>query len=191
MNIVINCPHCNQEMVIQSEYVGQNVPCPTCTKEFAIPQGRPEEEVKAERAAAAGGAAAQPAAGAAADSAPAAGAAAPAEPKKEEKKKEKKPMPSKEELDKLLPGANKGKSGTKEEDKPGVRVKVIQHHNCVDMGVDLFGDIVGKFLSELDAKDIVSVTPVNYAYKTSTGEVLGDFGVMIIYNHVPKPKDAA
>ena len=53
MNIVINCPHCNQEMVIDDSGVGQSVPCPTCSKDFVIPQGRPEEEVKKEREAAA------------------------------------------------------------------------------------------------------------------------------------------
>lgn len=99
-------------------------------------------------------------------------------------------MPSKEELDKLLPGANKGKSLQQEEDKPGIRVKVVQHHNCIDMGVDQFGDIVAKFLSEIDPKDIISVSPLNYSHKASTGDVLNDFGVMIIYNHQPKPKDS-
>jgi len=180
MNIVINCPHCNQEMVIESDFVGQTVPCPTCSKDFAIPQGRPEEEVKAERAAAQPAAAPQPAAG-----------AAPGAPKKEEKKDDKKKsMPSKEELDKLLPGANKSSPAAQAEgNKAGIRVKCVQHHLCIDMGKDLFGDMVAKILDPIDAEDIVNVSPISYSHKDSSGDILHDFGVMIIYNHRPEKKD--
>lgn len=180
MNIVINCPHCNQEMVIESDFVGQSVPCPTCSKDFEIPQGRPEEEVKAERAAAA---AAQPAA----SPQPAAAAA----PKKEEKKDDKKkPMPSKEELDKLLPNASKSTPAAQStEDKPGVRVKTVQHHLCIDMGKDLFGDMVAKILDPIDPDDIINVSPLAYSHKDSSGDILQDFGVMIIYNHRPEKKE--
>jgi len=189
MNMVINCPHCNQEMIIDESAVGAEVPCPTCSQNFIIPQGRPEAEVKAERAAAGAGAAA-----AASMAAAAAGAGATAgapekkpEPKKEEKKKA--PMPSKEELEKLLPNASKGAKSTTEEDKPGIRVKVVQHHLCIDMGKDKFGETVAKILDPIPPEDIINVSPLSYSYKESGGDIIHDFGVMIIYHHKPKPAE--
>ena len=176
MNMVINCPHCNQEMIIDDTAVGADVPCPTCSKNFIIPQGKSEEEVKKERAPAAGG-----------------GAAAPKpeekkpEPKKDDKKK---PMPSKEELAKLLPGANKGPSAAVTEEKEGMRVKVFQHHLCIDMGKDLFPDMVAKTLDSIDKSDIISVSPLAYSYKDSGGDIISDFGVMIVYYHRLKKDEA-
>lgn len=165
MNIVINCPHCNQEMVIDDSGVGQNVPCPTCSKDFVIPQGRPEEEVMKEHAA------------------KAATASTPAAPKPEEKKEEKKPQLSKEEAAALLPGARKGPSKNQSEEKPGIRMKCIQHHHCCDMGKDHFAETVEKTLEAIDPKDIINISPVAYSYKDSQGEMLQDFGVMVIYHH--------
>jgi hypothetical protein len=164
MNIVINCPHCSQEMIIDDSGVGASVPCPTCSKDFVIPQGRTEDEVKKEREATGGGA-----------------------PKPEEKKKDaKKPMPSKEELDQLLPGAKKGPATKASEDKAGVKVKVFQHHLCIDMGKDLFPGMVADTLDAIDKEDIINISPLNYSYKDSGGDIITEFGVMIIYNHRSK-----
>lgn len=162
MNVVINCPHCNQEMIIDESGVGQTVDCPACSQEFTIPQGRPEEEVLKEREAAQNSAA--------------------PEPKKEDKKKEKKPMPSKEELDALLPGANRGKSETAAAaDAPGIKVKTIQHHLCIDMGKDLFDEQVAEVLNSIPREDIINVNPLAYSYKDSGGDIISDYGVMIVY----------
>ena len=145
-------------MAIDDSGVGQTVPCPTCNKDFVIPQGRPEAEVKKEREAAA--AAAKPA----------------------EKKEEEKPKMSKEELAALLPGAKKG-GGKKEEkkDAPGFKVKTFLHHLCIDMGNDLFPQMVEKALNEMKREDIINCTPISYSYKNSGGDIIQDYGVMIIY----------
>ena len=158
MNIVINCPHCNQEMVIDDSGVGQSVPCPTCSKDFVIPQGRPEEEVKKEREAAA------------------------ATPKPEEKKEDKKPQMSKEELAALLPGAKKGGAKTeKKEDAPGFKVKTLQHHLCIDMGNDLFPKMAEDILNKIKREDLITCTPINYSYKNSGGDLIQDYGLVIVY----------
>lgn len=165
MNVVINCPHCNQEMIIDEAGVGETVDCPACSKEFVIPEGRPEEEVRKEREAAAP-----------------APEAKKEEPKKEApKKEEKKPMPSKEELAALLPGAQRGKSGAEAADAPGIKVKSIQHHLCIDMGKDTFDAQVAKVLGSIPREDIISVNPLSYSYKDSGGDIIADFGVMVIY----------
>lgn len=165
MNVVINCPHCNQEMIIDEAGVGETVDCPACSKEFVIPEGRPEAEVQKERAAAQ------------------AQAAPKEEPKKEEPKKdEKKPMPSKEELAALLPGAQRAKgAGEVPADAAGIKVKTIQHHLCIDMGKDLFDAQVAKVLNTIPREDIVSVSPLSYSYRNSGGDIIADYGVMIIY----------
>lgn len=172
MNIVINCPHCDQEMIIDESGVGETVNCPSCSQEFVIPQGRPEEEVRLEREA---------------TQAKANAASAHAEkneaPKKEESKKEdKKPMPSKEELAALLPGAQRGRADAKAaEDAPGIKVKSIQHHLCIDMGKDTFDAQVAKLLNSIPREDIINVSPLSYSYKDSGGDIIADYGVIVIY----------
>jgi len=171
MNVVINCPHCSQEMIIDEAGVGETVDCPACSKEFVIPQGRPEEEVRKEREAAAA-------------------ASAPAEKKEEPKKEEKKkPMPSKEELAALLPGANRGKNdAASAADSPGIKVKTIQHHLCIDMGKDLFDAQVAKILNSIPREDIINVNPLAYSYKDSGGDIIADYGVMVIYEKKAEEK---
>ncbi|MBG89321.1 MAG: hypothetical protein CMO80_20830 [Verrucomicrobiales bacterium] len=192
MNIVFNCPHCNVQMTVDEAGVGETVPCPTCNNEFQIPQGRPEEEVKTEKAA--DEAAAAPAAPAAPAQKPLnptppqpgvkpAGDAAPAEKTKEpEKKKDAKPkIPSGKDLAALLP--NQKKAGHDDHEKgPGMRVKSIQHHLCIDMGKDLFDATVAKFIKTVPKEDIVSITPLSYSYKDSGGDIISDYGVMIVYH---------
>ena len=163
MNIIINCPHCAQEMILDQSGVGETVNCPACTKEFVIPEGRPEEEVRQEREIAA--------------------QSAPAEPEKEEKI----PMPSKEELAALLPGAQRGKSDAQAAaDAPGIKVKSIQHHLCIDMGKDTFDAQVAKLLNSIPREDIISVNPLSYSYKDSGGDIIADYGVILIYEKKAK-----
>ena len=163
MNVVINCPHCDQEMIIDEAGVGETVDCPACSKEFVIPEGRPEDEVKKERD--------KPA------------DKQKEEPKKEEPKKDSKPpLPSKEELAALLPGAQRSKNDAAlNADAPGIKVKTIQHHLCIDMGKDLFDGQVAKLLATIPREDIISVNPLSYSYKDSGGDIIADFGVMVIY----------
>ncbi len=169
MNIVINCPHCSQEMIIDDSGVGASVPCPTCSKDFVIPAGRSEAEVEQERR----------------QAQPATGGAPQPEPAKQEKAKA--PMPSKAELDMLLPGAKKGPASGAVEDKAGVRVKVFQHHLCIDMGKDLFPGMVASTLEAIPKEDIINISPLNYSYKDSGGDIITEFGIMIIYNYKPTP----
>lgn len=162
MNVVINCPNCSQEMIIDEAGVGEAVDCPACSKEFVIPEGRPEEEVRKEREAAEG--------------------KHEASKKEAPKKEEKKTMPSKEELAALLPGAQRGKAAANlAADAPGIKVKTIQHHLCIDMGKDLFDAQVAKILNSIPRENIVNVSPLSYSYKDSSGDIIADYGVMVIY----------
>jgi hypothetical protein len=164
MNVVFNCPHCQVEMTVDESGVGESVGCPTCSQEFVIPQGRPEAEVKAEKAAAA--------------PAPAAAPVAPAQKPKEEKPSK---VPSGTDLAALLPNQKKKSVGGDGDSSPGIKVKCFQHHLCIDMGKDLFAGMVSKFLAGVDKEDIISATPLSYSYKDSGGDIITDYGVMIIY----------
>lgn len=173
MNIVINCPNCSQEMIVDDSNIGASGSCPTCNTEFKIPEGRPEEDVKKERQET------QPVS---------TGAHIPKDTKPDPKKEgeSKASISRKQDLANLLPGVSKGSSGKATDDKPGVRVKTFQHHLCIDMGKDLFPKLVGEALSAIDKEDLINISPLSYSYKDSQGEIIAEFGVMIIYNHNPK-----
>lgn len=164
MNIVFNCPHCQVQMTVDESGVGESVECPTCNQEFVIPQGRPEAEVKVEQAA--------PAAPAAAPA-----IAAPAQKPKEEKKPK---IPTGTDLASLMPNQKK-KAAAEGDAGPGIRVKCFQHHLCIDMGKDLFDGMVAKFLAGVAKEDIITASPLSYSYKDSTGDIITEYGVMIIY----------
>ena len=155
MNIVFNCPHCQVQMTVDESGVGESVECPTCNQEFVIPAGRPEAEAKAE----------QPA------------PAAPAQKPKEEKKPK---IPAGTDLASLMPNQKK-KSAAEGDAGPGIRVKCFQHHLCIDMGKDLFDGMVAKFLAGVAKEDIITASPLSYSYKDSTGDIITEYGVMIIY----------
>lgn len=39
--VTCNCPHCGQELNVDSDFAGQAVACPTCSGEFEVPEAPP------------------------------------------------------------------------------------------------------------------------------------------------------
>ncbi len=154
MDIIFNCPNCEQELSIDSSGVGTEIECPSCEKRIVIPAGAPAppHEVNAIKTSAAA----------------------------KEDLHFKVPVhdkPAERLINKPLPPLEvAAREGIK------VRIKTIRHTDCVEVGRDRFDEIVTQFLEKVGESNIVSINTVNYSHlDIGTQKLLTDFGVMIVY----------
>ncbi len=63
-----------------------------------------------------------------------------------------------------------------------MRLRVIRHTDCIELGHDRYEELVGGFLNKVGEDNIVSITPLNYTHiDIATQKVLTDYAVQIIY----------
>lgn len=163
MDIIFDCPNCQQELVVDSAGAGTEIECPACGETITIPKEstKPLPEVIQT--------AGQPV------NPIAASAAA-----KEEKHLKvpvrdrpaepliKKPATP---LDAVAKGADKK-----------IRIHTIRHAACVESGHDLFDQRVTEFLSEVGENNLISIHPINYTYlDIASQKTLSDFGLLVVY----------
>jgi DNA-directed RNA polymerase subunit RPC12/RpoP len=154
MDIIFNCPHCEQELAVDNSGAGSEIQCPSCGEKILIPAAAtpPAPESAPEGAA---GVSHQSAGHSIASS-----AAAKIEMHLKVPVRDKpgevliaKPKPP---LEAVARGAGKK-----------IRVRTIRHSNCVEAGHDKFDEKVTEFLNEIgEANLIVAFTPS--ATRTST-----------------------
>ncbi|HEX3799763.1 MAG TPA: hypothetical protein VH413_13790 [Verrucomicrobiae bacterium] len=171
MDVLFNCPKCNQELEVDSSGVGEEITCPSCNNKIRIPANAkpapPPAETDAE--------ATTPRWGTPMANAIAASAAAKVE------KHLKVPVHSKPQEALITKPPVPLEVAAKESDRM-LRVKSIRRVDCVEVGHDKFDEIVGKFLAKLGMDNLISVTPLNYSYlDIASQKMLTDYGVLIIY----------
>jgi DNA-directed RNA polymerase subunit RPC12/RpoP len=170
MDVVFNCPKCEQELAVDSTGAGTEINCPSCGEAIVIPApeavaNRPGMDSTHE--------------------APrvephpinpiASSAAAkvemhlrvPVRKTPTESLIEKPPVPL--------------EAAAKETDKR-IRVKTIKHTDCIEVGHDKFDEVVSNFLAKVGESNIISITTLTYTHlDIGTQKLLTDFGVMVIY----------
>jgi len=168
MDIIFNCPHCEQEMAIDSSGAGSEIQCPSCGQKITIP------------------AAATPPASISAPAGPADGghqgthsiassAAAKVEMHLKVPVRDKpgevliaKPKPP---LEAVARGADKK-----------TRVRTIRHAGCIEAGHDKFDERVSEFLNEVGEANLVGFHTISYThFDVGTQKILTDYGVLIVY----------
>jgi DNA-directed RNA polymerase subunit RPC12/RpoP len=164
MEIIFNCPNCEQELSVDGEGAGSEIKCPTCGEKITIPNKPPEAA-----------AAPPPAAGAQPVNAIASSAAAKIEmhlkvpvrdkPAESLLKKPKQP------LEAVAKGLDKK-----------LRTRTIRHSQCIEAGHDKFDERMTELLNQVGEPNIVGVHVVNYEHlDASTQKVLLDYGVLVVY----------
>lgn len=164
MEIIFNCPHCDQELSVDSEGAGSQIPCPTCGETITIPaQGKVTTGSLPGSAAASG-------------PNPITSSAAakvqmhlkvPMHATPAESLIKKAAVP----LEAVAKGADRQ-----------IQVKTIRHAACIEVGHDKFDEVVSKFLGQVGEHNIISVHPINYEhFDVQTQKVMTDFGLTIIY----------
>jgi hypothetical protein len=63
-----------------------------------------------------------------------------------------------------------------------IRVKIMRHTDCVEVGHDRYEELVGKFLNKVGEANIISLTPLTYTHiDIATQKILTDYAIQIIY----------
>jgi len=162
MEIIFNCPHCEQELSVDAEGAGSEIPCPTCGEVITIP----EKSTKA---------AAETHAPRLAPSAINASAAAkierhlkvPVHAKPGESLIKKASLP----LDAVAKGADKQ-----------IRVKTMRHDKCIESGHDKFDEMVTRVLHEIGESNIINIHTISFEhFDVQTQKIMTDYGLVIIY----------
>jgi hypothetical protein len=154
MDVTFHCPHCQQELMVDATAAGQTIQCPTCNVEITVPQ-LDVTNLHAHN--------------------PIASSAA-----------------AKEEHHFSVPVHDgpaevliKKRVKTDEESPDGakkMRVKIIRHTDCVEVGHDRYEEMVGAFLNKIGESNIISLTPLGYTHiDLATRHILTDYAIQIIY----------
>jgi DNA-directed RNA polymerase subunit RPC12/RpoP len=165
MDIIFDCPHCEQELAVDSSGAGTEIECPSCGEIIMIPK----ESTKSASASA------EMTAPNLAPSAIASSAAAkvtmhlkvPVHDTPGESLIKKSAVP----LEAVAKGADKR-----------IRVHTIRRANCIEAGHDKFDEVVTRFLNEVGEANLIGVHTISYNYfDVGTQKILSDYGVLVIY----------
>jgi DNA-directed RNA polymerase subunit RPC12/RpoP len=170
MDVIFNCPKCEQELAVDSSGAGTEIRCPSCNEPITIPA--PESV-------------AVPAGGDGGGNGPrfevhpvnpiSSSAAARVEMHL------KVPMhttPAESLITKPLAPLE---VAAKETDKK-IRVRTIRHTDCIEVGHDKFDEVVSNFLAKVGEANIISINSLTYTIlDIGTQKLMTEFGVLIIY----------
>jgi DNA-directed RNA polymerase subunit RPC12/RpoP len=170
MDVIFNCPKCEQELAVDSSGAGSEINCPSCGELITIPEAeavtpRPGLEPSAP----------PPRDGVHPVNAMASSAAAKIEMHLR--------VPSNKSSESLIakPLIPLEAAAAKDADKK-MRVKTIKHSECVEVGRDKFDDVVGAFLGKVGESNIVNISTLNYTHlDIATQKLLSDFAVLVVY----------
>ncbi len=172
MDLVFNCPACNQELEVDASGAGEEISCPACGKSIRIPGPEGAEPAPA------------PAPGLELSGTPGHGQpinaiAASAAAKVERHLRV--PVHAKP-AEKLIAKPSVPLEVAAKESDRQLRVKCIRHVDCVEVGRDKFDDTVSGFLGKIGEHNLVSITAISYSIvDVGSQKLLTDYGVMIVY----------
>ena len=171
MDVIFNCPKCEQELAVDSSGAGSEIDCPSCGERIVIPDadevprsGIPTlspEQIGARI----GGHPANPIA---------ASAAAKVEMHLR--------VPTNKTPEVLIAKPLAPLEVAAKDSDRKIRVKTIKHTDCIEVGHDKFDEFVTNFLVKVGEANIISISTLNYTHlDIGTQKLLTDFGVMIVY----------
>ena len=165
MDIIFNCPKCEQELAVDNSGAGSEITCPSCAEKIVIPHSAPPASSTALPVQAAGHLASSMSSSAAA----------------------------KVEMHLKVPVHNQpaesliGKPpvplefAAKESDRK-MKVKTIRHTDCIEVGHDKFDEMVTAFVQRVGETNVVSLTPLTYTHlDIGSQKLMTDYAVMIVY----------
>lgn len=181
MDVIFNCPNCEQELEVEASAAGSEIQCPTCNTVLVIPApdaaravtdsqpippppppASPSSEVTAAAAGEHTGAMASSAAG---------------------KMHMHFIVPQHDKpADSLIKKPNKPLEVAAKDTEKKIRTKTIRHTDCIEVGKDRYDEIVSEFLQRVGRENIISVSPINYTHMDlGTRQLMTEFGVTVIY----------
>ncbi len=169
MDVIFNCPKCEQELTVDSIGAGTQIPCPTCGESIEIPEPEtilPRPGVANE----------VPAARVEPHTVNPISSSAAAKVEMHLR------VPSHTSTESLIAKAPPPLEVAVVETEKKLRTKTIRHSDCIEVGHDKFDEIFTKFLSKVGEANIVSINPVTYTFlDIGSQKLLTDFGVLVVY----------
>jgi DNA-directed RNA polymerase subunit RPC12/RpoP len=170
MDVIFNCPKCDQELAVDSSGAGSEIRCPSCNEPITIPS---PESVVAQPGVEGGPGV--PRLEAHPVNPIASSAAARVEM---HLKVPVRTTPTESLITKPLAPLE---VAAKETDKK-IRVRTIKHTDCIEVGHDKFDEVVSNFLGKVGEANVISITTLTYTHlDIGTQKLLTDFGVLVIY----------
>jgi len=165
MDIVFNCPNCEQELAVDQTGAGSDIECPTCHETITIPSAKQTS----------GPLPSAPAAPVAPASSIASSAAAKVEL---HLKVPVRTSPSEPLIGKPKPPLESVQKGVGKR----IQIRTIRHASCVESGHDKFDEKVSAFLQEIGETNLISVHVIDYEhFDVGVQKIMTDYGVLVVY----------
>ena len=166
MDLIFNCPHCEQELAVDDSGAGSEIECPSCNETIVIPN---ESTVKSDGEDSEGGGPPPLAVNPISTSAEARESRHFAVPQHE--------MAAEALIAKPLKPLEAAAKGT-----GLLTIKTFKRSDCVEVGKDKFDQVVSGFLQNVGEENIVSFHPLTYSHQDlASREWVSDYGIMIIF----------
>jgi ribosomal protein S27E len=163
MDIIFNCPNCQQELAVDGSGAGTQIQCPSCNETITIPQesakpavggtiitGQPVNPITSSAAA-------------------------------KVEKHLKVPLSDKP-TELLIKKTQPAVVATTKGAAKKIHVHTIRHAGCVEFGHDKFDEKAADFLSEIGEANIIGIHTTFYTYlDVGTQKIMTDFGLLIVY----------
>lgn len=177
MDIIFNCPKCEQELEVDVAGAGSAIECPSCGETITIPAPGTKGTRTNEAADSPHGLPTFAPAPATTMN-PANPIASSAAAKVEMHLKVPVRKTSESLITKPLPPLE---VAARQTDKQ-IQIKTIRHTDCVEVGHDKFDEFVTKFLQKVGEENIISITPLSYQHiDIGSQKLLTDYAVMVVY----------
>jgi hypothetical protein len=166
MDVIFNCPECDQELAVDASGAGQEIECPNCKETITIPAASAPNTKTVPSV---------PGPAAANRPTPIASSAA-------AKVEMHLRVPERKGSERLIEKAATPLEFAAKETDRKIRVKTIRHTDCVEVGHDRFDEVVSTFLGKVGESNIINISPLNYSHlDIGTQKLLTDFGVLIVF----------
>jgi DNA-directed RNA polymerase subunit RPC12/RpoP len=167
MDIIFNCPKCEQELAVDSSGAGSEINCPSCSEKIVIPQSAKLARPAPTPAAAPG----------AAHSGSSMSSSAAAKIEMHLKV----PMHDQPAASLIEKPSVPLEVAAKESDRK-MKVKTIRHTDCIEVGHDKFDEMVTSFLQKVGETNVVSLNPLTYTHlDIGSQKLMTDYAVLVIY----------
>ncbi len=164
MDIVFNCPNCDQELAVDQAGAGSQIECPSCGETIVIPAGSGKVTTGSLPVP-------PPATAAAINTSAAAKVEMHLKVPVHDKPAESLIGKAKPPLEVVQKGAGKR-----------LRIRTIRRAACIENGHDLFDDKVSEFLHDVGEPNIVATHIVTYEqFDVGVQKIMTDYGLLIIY----------
>jgi hypothetical protein len=169
MDVIFNCPKCEQELTVDDSGSGSQVPCPKCGEPLVIPEPesvvpRPgvQNEVLTPRF-----------------EAPKASPITSSAAAKVEMHLR---VPTNKAAESLIAKPATPLEIAPKDSEQRLRTKTIRHSDCIELGHDKFDEIFTKFLAKVGEANIFSINTMTYTFPDIVSQkLLTDFAVLIVY----------